>query len=262
PSSCSGAVDPNYTITYVGGSVTVTTATLTITAPSESVPYGTPPWVSPQYSGFVAEDTPSSLTSQPTCMTTATNTSSVAGSPYPASCSGASDPNYTITNVPGSVAVTPLPISVAVSGNQANGGARSFAGAYGSPPANVTVATSGLRCSQVNPSTAINGTLTSGSYTLAPTSCAGVVLGGPNGTDYAATDTRAAIDFIVTGGPVQPTPAPPPNHGYWLVGSDGGIFTFGSAQFHGSTGSLHLQRPVTGIVPTTDRGGYWLDASD
>ena len=62
-----------------------------------------------------------------------------------------------------------------------------------------------------------------------------------------------------------PTAAPPPaatGHGYWLVGSDGGIFTFGSAQFYGSTGSLRLQRPVVGIVPTADKGGYWLDASD
>ena len=55
---------------------------------------------------------------------------------------------------------------------------------------------------------------------------------------------------------------PLPAHGYWLVGSDGGIFTFGSAQFYGSTGSLALQRPVVGIVPTADHGGYWLDASD
>jgi iron transport multicopper oxidase len=52
------------------------------------------------------------------------------------------------------------------------------------------------------------------------------------------------------------------SHGYWLVGSDGGIFNFGSAQFHGSTGSLVLQRPVVGIVPTADDGGYWLDAAD
>ena len=54
----------------------------------------------------------------------------------------------------------------------------------------------------------------------------------------------------------------PSPRGYWLVGSDGGIFTFGSAQFYGSTGSLHLQRPVVGIVPTANHGGYWLDASD
>ena len=52
------------------------------------------------------------------------------------------------------------------------------------------------------------------------------------------------------------------DHGYWLVGADGGIFSFGSAQFHGSTGSLNLQRPVVGITPTADRQGYWLEASD
>jgi hypothetical protein len=54
----------------------------------------------------------------------------------------------------------------------------------------------------------------------------------------------------------------PSPRGYWLVGSDGGIFSFGQAQFYGSTGSLRLQRPVVGIVPTADHGGYWLDASD
>jgi hypothetical protein len=53
-----------------------------------------------------------------------------------------------------------------------------------------------------------------------------------------------------------------PPHGYWLVGSDGGIFSFGSAVFHGSMGGIPLQRPVVGIVPTADLGGYWLDASD
>jgi hypothetical protein len=51
-------------------------------------------------------------------------------------------------------------------------------------------------------------------------------------------------------------------HGYWLVGSDGGIFSFGSAQFYGSTGALKLQRPVVGMTPTGNRNGYWLVASD
>jgi PKD repeat protein len=51
-------------------------------------------------------------------------------------------------------------------------------------------------------------------------------------------------------------------HGYWLVGADGGIFSFGSAGFYGSTGSFTLQRPVVGISPTGDRKGYWLVASD
>ncbi len=51
-------------------------------------------------------------------------------------------------------------------------------------------------------------------------------------------------------------------NGYWLVGTDGGVFSFGSAQFYGSVANLQLQSPVIGIAPTADRGGYWLVASD
>ncbi len=51
-------------------------------------------------------------------------------------------------------------------------------------------------------------------------------------------------------------------HGYWLVGSDGGVFSFGSAPFFGSAATLHLQSPVVGIAPTPDRDGYWFVASD
>ena len=52
------------------------------------------------------------------------------------------------------------------------------------------------------------------------------------------------------------------SQGYWLVGGDGGIFTFGSAAFYGSMGSTPLQRPVVAITPKADRHGYWLVASD
>jgi hypothetical protein len=54
----------------------------------------------------------------------------------------------------------------------------------------------------------------------------------------------------------------PDGGGYWLVASDGGIFSFGDAAFHGSTGALHLNRPIVGMAPTPDGGGYWLVASD
>jgi len=87
-----------------------------------------------------------------------------------------------------------------------------------------------------------------------------VCLNAADGVGPAATQV-----FILTvdAPSLSPPPPPPtPSHGYWLVGSDGGIFSFGSAAFHGSTGSLHLQRPVVGITPTADRGGYWLVASD
>ena len=51
--------------------------------------------------------------------------------------------------------------------------------------------------------------------------------------------------------------------GYWLVASDGGIFGYGlNAQYHGSTGSIHLNKPIVGMASTPDAGGYWLVASD
>jgi hypothetical protein len=50
--------------------------------------------------------------------------------------------------------------------------------------------------------------------------------------------------------------------GYWLVASDGGIFAFGDAGFHGSTGNIALNRPVVGMATTPDDHGYWLVASD
>jgi hypothetical protein len=64
-----------------------------------------------------------------------------------------------------------------------------------------------------------------------------------------------------TGSPQTFTILPGPR-GYWLVGSDGGIFTFGQANFYGSMGGIPLQRPVVGITPTHDKQGYWLVASD
>ena len=49
---------------------------------------------------------------------------------------------------------------------------------------------------------------------------------------------------------------------YWLVASDGGIFSFGGAPYYGSTGSLRLNKPIVGMAATPDGGGYWLVASD
>ncbi len=49
---------------------------------------------------------------------------------------------------------------------------------------------------------------------------------------------------------------------YWLVASDGGIFSFGGAPFYGSTGGMTLNKPIVGMAATPDGGGYWLVASD
>jgi hypothetical protein len=50
--------------------------------------------------------------------------------------------------------------------------------------------------------------------------------------------------------------------GYWFVASDGGVFSFGDAKFHGSMGGRFLAAPMVGIVPTSTGRGYWLAAAD
>jgi hypothetical protein len=49
--------------------------------------------------------------------------------------------------------------------------------------------------------------------------------------------------------------------GYWLVASDGGIFSF-DAPFDGSTGNIRLDRPVVGMEAAPNGSGYRLVASD
>ena len=50
--------------------------------------------------------------------------------------------------------------------------------------------------------------------------------------------------------------------GYWLGASDGGIFSYCDAAFYGSTGAIHLNRPIVGMARTPSGHGYWMVASD
>ncbi len=98
--------------------------------------------------------------------------------------------------------------------------------------------------------------------------------GSANGVDHKfwlATRSGAVYSF---GLPSYGSPGVPLNRpvvtivptaddqGYWMVASDGGIFSYGDATFFGSTGNLHLNRPVVGMAATPDQKGYWMVASD
>ncbi|MEA2592565.1 MAG: hypothetical protein QOD62_2396 [Actinomycetota bacterium] len=48
--------------------------------------------------------------------------------------------------------------------------------------------------------------------------------------------------------------------GYWLAATDGGVFSYGNAQFKGSVGALN--KPIVGMATTPLGNGYWLAASD
>ncbi len=58
--------------------------------------------------------------------------------------------------------------------------------------------------------------------------------------------------------PIVGMAATPAGRGYWLVASDGGIFSFGDARFLGSTGGVRLNRPIVGMAATPTGQGYWL----
>ena len=70
--TASGAADSDYSISYVAGTLTVTTAALTITPYNQTKVYAAAVLpLAASYSGFVNGDTSASLTTQPTLTTTA-----------------------------------------------------------------------------------------------------------------------------------------------------------------------------------------------
>ena len=89
-------------------------------------------------------------------------------------------------------------------------------------------------------------------------------------TGGVADRVTAGVAGVTAGAPagdptsshlVVATAADPATGGYWVVASDGGVFSF-DAPFYGSAGALTLARPVVGATSTPDGGGYWLVASD
>ncbi len=70
---------------------------------------------------------------------------------------------------------------------------------------------------------------------------------------------RAAVARTGAGAPPRGAPV----SAYWLVASDGGIFSFGGAPFYGSTGNIALEQARGGHGhPRPTARGYWLVASD
>jgi hypothetical protein len=95
-------------------SVTIGPASLNITASSPTgVLFGaTVPVITPSYSGWVNGDGPDVLAPGPTCTTDYTQGSPVGS--YTTSCSGAADPNYDISYLPGSFDVGQAPQTITV----------------------------------------------------------------------------------------------------------------------------------------------------
>ena len=54
----------------------------------------------------------------------------------------------------------------------------------------------------------------------------------------------------------------PDGGGYWLASADGGVYSFGDAQFYDSMAGHPLAAPIVDIAPTPDGKGYWLVGTD
>jgi len=78
----------------------------------------------------------------------------------------------------------------------------------------------------------------------------------PRGSVAAAVQA-ALPDSLVAA--AAPDPSGP---GTWVAAADGGVFSFGDAHFHGSTGALQLARPVRSMTAAQDGQGYWMVADD
>ncbi|HZS86227.1 MAG TPA: MBG domain-containing protein [Chloroflexota bacterium] len=142
--TCSGSTAANYSISYQPGILTIAPAPLTITAASPSVVYdGTVPAIGPTYNGFVNGDSSASLTTAPTCASTAP--AGGAAGTYATSCTGAVDPNYSISYQGGSLTITQAPQAIAFAPlpNHALGDAPFTVGATGGASGNPVTFTAG-----------------------------------------------------------------------------------------------------------------------
>ena len=147
----------------------------------------------------------------------------------------------------------------------------------------------GISCSSVGNCTATGGyvdssgnrqamavTETSGTWAQATEVTAPANAGANPSASLSAVSCSSVGNCTATGGYADSSgkaqamaatePAPPvtpmTTKGYWLVASDGGIFSYGDAQFYGSTGSMTLNKPIVGMAAAPDGKGYWFVASD
>ncbi len=189
--NASGAVDSDYSISYVAGRLTVTPAALTITANNQTKVYGAAlPTLTASYSGFVNGDTSASLTTQPTLSTTATAASHVSGSPYSITASGSVDSDYSISYVPGALTITSAALTITAN-NQTK--------LYGAALPTLTASFSGF----------VNGD-TSASLTTQPTlsttaTAASHVAGSPYAINASgAADSDYSISYVAGALSVNP----------------------------------------------------------
>ena len=95
-------------------------------------------------------------------------------------------------------------------------------------------------------------------------SYAGGVLGVAFAGSAMLVATAPSASALTLNAPMVGVASTPDGGGYWMVGGDGGVFTFGDAQFHGSLPGQKVTpaKPIVGMAATPDGNGYWLVGAD
>jgi hypothetical protein len=174
--TASGAMDTDYKISYVAGTLKVNPASLNITANNQTKVYGAPlPALTVSYSGFVNGDTAASLTTPPAISTAATAASHFGT--YPITASAAADADYMIGYAAGTLTVNPASLNITAN-NQTK--------VYGAPLPALTVSYSGF----------VNGD-TAASLTTPPTITTAATAAGHVG-NYTITASGAVDgDYMI-----------------------------------------------------------------
>jgi hypothetical protein len=94
------------------------------------------------------------------------------------------------------------------------------------------------------------------------------LLPAPGGRGYGSVTGLGAVTW--RGATIPASAAPVPSalvvggaptadgKGYWLVGTDGGVFTFGDARYLGSSGGSVSTDPVVALAGSAGDEGYWV----
>jgi hypothetical protein len=256
PITASGAVGTNYSISYVAGTLTVTTAPLTITANSTNKVYGAAlPTFTASYSGFVNGDTAASLDTAVTLGTTASASSSVGT--YPITASGAVGTNYSISYVAGTLTVTTAPLTIT---------ANSTNKVYGAALPAFTASYSGFVNGDTAASLGTPVTLGTSATAASPIGVYPITASGAVGTNYSISYVAGTL--TVTTAPLTITA----NSTNKVYGAALPVFTASYSGFVNGDTAASLGTPVTlgttasasspvGIYPITASGAVGTNYS-
>jgi len=248
PITASGGVSSNYSFVYVAGTLTVTPATLTVTAVNKTKKYGAAnPALTVSYTGFVNGNTQSVITTAPTVTTTAT-TGSAVGS-YPITATGAAAANYTFAYVAGTLTVTQATLAVTAN-NQTR--------IYGAANPTFTVSYSGFLNGDTQSAVTTAPTITSTAIATSAVGTYPITASGAGATNYSFTYTAGTL--TVSKAPLTITA----NNQAKAAGAANPTLTVSYAGFvNGQTQTALTTQPTVTTTATTSSpaGTYPITAS-